>query len=143
MSGRWGAVLAGAATAGLLDGILLHRILGWHHLLSARIPDARANELADGLFDLAMLALLLSGVAMLAREHLPGRVLAGLALVGAGVFHMFDTVVFHLLLGLHHIHPAHAAFADTAFAVVGAAFLLAGSAMLRAEARRLQDHLAA
>jgi hypothetical protein len=48
------ALTIGIGLGGFIDGIVLHQILGWHHMLSARTGfDMRANELADGLFHAA------------------------------------------------------------------------------------------
>jgi uncharacterized membrane protein len=51
---RWAGFLLGFSLAGFFDGILLHQVLQWHHLLSdvqlAALRDIRAQLLADGLF---------------------------------------------------------------------------------------------
>jgi uncharacterized membrane protein len=107
------AWLTGFALAGFFDGILLHQILQWHHLLSlVRAPglaDPRAQILADGLFHVAMYLLALAGLALFWKERRglatsgSGRtVLAGL-LAGFGVWNIVDAVLFHWVLRLHHI----------------------------------------
>ena len=51
---RWAGFLLGFSLGGFFDGILLHQVLQWHHLLSnvqaAALQDIRAQMLADGLF---------------------------------------------------------------------------------------------
>ena len=49
-SGVFGpAVTIGVGLGGLADSIVLHQLLGWHHLLSSRAGfSMRANEVADG-----------------------------------------------------------------------------------------------
>ena len=70
------AAVLGVAFSGFFDGILLHQVLQWHHLLSlvnaAPFQDPRVQILADGLFHVLMYAVALAGVVMLwrAREEL-------------------------------------------------------------------------
>jgi uncharacterized membrane protein len=106
------AGLAGFGLAGLFDGILLHRLLRWHHLLSGARPDLTlsAQALADAGFDAAMYLALLVGItggiidrAKLARLH--RRCIAGILLMGFGLWNLADALVAHWLLGLHHIWP--------------------------------------
>ena len=48
---RWSGYLLGFAFGGFFDGILLHQILQWHHLLSAiNGQDIRFQVAADGYF---------------------------------------------------------------------------------------------
>ncbi|WP_276250626.1 DUF2243 domain-containing protein [Haloarcula rara] len=112
---RWGVVGAGVfgfGFSGLIDVLVLHHVLQWHHLLSGRYPmdtvaGLRTNVLADGLFSLGMLAIIGVGAGLVWRAErqrsrpLAIRPLAGAALVGVGVFDLFDAVVDHMLLGLH------------------------------------------
>ncbi|ACI99139.1 DUF2243 domain-containing protein [Rhodospirillum centenum] len=105
--------LLGFALGGFFDGILLHQILQWHHLLSAlegaAFADLRVQVLADGLFHAAMYVIAGVGLWLLWRQRArfsrPGadRVLAGAALVGFGVWHLTDAVLFHWTLGFHRI----------------------------------------
>lgn len=105
----WGGVL-GFALGGFFDGILLHQILQWHHLLSL-VPgsgDLRMQVLWDGYFHLLMYVVALSGLAGLWRVQrgggLPwGRPLSGALLVGFGLWHVLDAVLSHWLLGIHRI----------------------------------------
>src|SRR3982750_1109516 len=62
-----GAFILGFAFSAFFDGILLHQILQWHHLLSlahgASFRDVRMQILADGLFHMA--SYFLAGIGML------------------------------------------------------------------------------
>ena len=66
---KWVGVLLGMALGGFFDGILLHQILQWHHLLSAvegqHWLDLRMQLVADGLFHVLMHAVLAAGLALL------------------------------------------------------------------------------
>ncbi|MWG35222.1 DUF2243 domain-containing protein [Halomarina oriensis] len=108
-----GAGVFGFGVSALVDVLLLHHVLQWHHLVSARVsPNTvdglRTNLLADGLFSLVMLAVAGVGVGLMWRAErrtaapLAVRPLAGVVLVGVGLFDLFDVVVDHTLLGLHH-----------------------------------------
>lgn len=106
---RWGVVL-GLGLGGFFDGILLHQILQWHHLLSLvpEVGDLRALVLWDGVFHAAMYALAGLGLWGLWRAHRAGRMPGGRALLGAlllgfGLWHALDGVLSHWVLGLHRI----------------------------------------
>jgi uncharacterized membrane protein len=110
---RVGAGFAlGFGLGGFFDGILLHQILQWHHLLSgieSANRDIRLLILADGLFHLFMYIVAGAGLWLLWRARRApwnvgddGRLIAS-ALFGFGVWHMLDGVVSHWVLGLHRI----------------------------------------
>jgi uncharacterized membrane protein len=109
---RGGLLLLGFALGGFIDGILLHQVLQWHHLLSAvdggTIPLA-VQITADGLFHLLMYALALVGLWMTWRgraalaQGAGGRTVASTALVGFFLWHLVDATVFHGVLRLHRI----------------------------------------
>lgn len=112
-TGLEGAGLAlGFALGGFFDGILLHQILQWHHLLSgieAARGDIRLLILADSLFHLAMYVIAALGLWLLwrtraeyARAGSDRRLFANLA-IGFGAWHVFDGLLSHWLLGLHRI----------------------------------------
>lgn len=106
---RWGIVL-GFALGGFFDGILLHQILQWHHLLSLvpGVDTIRAQVLWDGYFHALMYVVAVAGFWGLwrARARLPGgrtRALPGALLIGFGAWHVVDSVLSHWLLGIHRI----------------------------------------
>lgn len=107
--GIW-AQLAGFGLGGIFDGVLLHQVLQWHHLMGASGPDP-AQVLWDGLFNMAMGFALLLGLGGLwrARRELArvtGRCIIGLGLIGFGAWHLVDAILAHWILGLHRIRPA-------------------------------------
>lgn len=109
----WAGYLLGFALGGFFDGILLHQVLQWHHLLSAvessAVRDIRVQILADGLFHAAMYVVAAVGLWLLWRSRRrfaePGadRLLFANALIGFGVWHILDGVLSHWLLGIHRI----------------------------------------
>lgn len=109
----WGGFLIGVAIGGFFDGILLHQILQWHHLLSGvagteTVLDLRFQILADGLFHLAHYIFALVGAGLLSARSRPmvacaGHNLLGWALLGFGAWHVTDAVLAHWILQLHRI----------------------------------------
>lgn len=103
---RWGVAL-GFALGGFFDGILLHQILQWHHLLSL-VPgagDLRMQVLWDGYFH--ALIYVVAAVALWGlwrtRSAETGRPLSGAVLAGFGLWHVIDAVLSHWVLGIHRI----------------------------------------
>ncbi|SDO70384.1 DUF2243 domain-containing protein [Lentzea jiangxiensis] len=129
------ALVLGLGIGGFIDGIVIHRLLGRHHVLSGWYPldDIHPMMVGDGLFHLLCLLLVLWGVALLnRRQPLPNPVLAGGILTGWGVFTLVEGVVDHFVLGIHHVrHGPGELLHDIAFLVVGAVLVVAGVLMSR------------
>src|SRR3954468_19634096 len=100
------ALLAGMGLGGLLDGIVFHRLLHWHEMLSAALaPESvesmAANMRADGWFDFGMWLVVAIAVTMLwSAFRAPGRAPSGQAvlgqvLLGWGSFNVAEGVVNH------------------------------------------------
>lgn len=107
------AFILGVALSGFFDGVLLHQVLQWHHLLSLvpdqDVQDPRVQVLADGLFHVLMYLLALVGLALLWRSRRAaaapgqGRRIAAAAVAGFGMWNVVDAVLFHWVLGIHRI----------------------------------------
>jgi uncharacterized membrane protein len=136
-------LLLGSGTLGfgfgaLLDVMIFHMILQWHHLLSGwirttTVDGLQANVYWDGLFSLTMTGIMLVGAGMMWRvlnrssESYSGvRVIGGL-LVGAGLFNVFDGIVDHYVLGIHDVVHGTQAFNPH---WVGASLLIIGAGIL-------------
>lgn len=108
---RWPALLLGIALGGFFDGILLHQILQWHHLLSAvdAVRDMRTQLIADGAFHALMYLIAAFALYRLWSRRsavaAPGAsaVLWGNALIGFGAWHVADAVLSHWITGIHRI----------------------------------------
>ncbi len=116
---RAGLVL-GVGFGGFADGIVLHQILGWHHLVCyaphcqpTSIGQLQLENTQDGFFHLGLWLVSLAGTVMLFRapRHAGagwnGRVLSGSMLAGCGGFNFLEGVIDHQLLGIHHVLPGH------------------------------------
>jgi uncharacterized membrane protein len=116
---------------------VLHQVLQWHHLVSddtttKTVEGLEANTLADGLFHLATLVVVLAGTVLVHRAPRDGRAVVGGALVGWGVFHLVDEVTFHLLLDLHHIRMVEDYLVYAlAFTAIGVVLIVLGTRLLR------------
>ena len=137
---RSGAVL-GLALGGFFDGILLHQILQWHHLLSLvpEVDSIRGQVLWDGYFHALMYVIAAVGLWGLwrSREQLQegwGKPLAGALLAGFGTWHLLDGVLSHWLLGIHRIRldsPNPLLWDLVWFVAFGVVPLLLGWSLLR------------
>jgi len=137
------AVVLGVGLGGLLDGLLLHQVLQWHHMTSAVDPPVTVaaldrNTLADGTFHAAAWLATLAGVLLLwramgiARGRPSTGVLVGGMLIGLAAFNLVEGIVDHLVLRLHHVRDGPDAFAyDLAFLLLSAIVFVAGSGILR------------
>jgi uncharacterized membrane protein len=109
-------LLLGIGLGGFVDGIVLHQILQWHHMLTATdeypsttIGGLEANTLADGLFHAATWVIVLIGTLVTVKAWQQGRlappwrVHLGLLLVGWGGFNLVEGIVDHHLLQVHHV----------------------------------------
>jgi len=140
---RTAGILLGVGLGGFLDGIVLHEILGWHHMVSAAEPpttvDAlRTNVLADGLFHAFAWVVTLVGVFLLwraidiAHGRPPRGLLVGGLLVGWALFNLVEGLVDHVLLGIHHVREGPDATAwDLGFLAASAVLFVVGSSVLR------------
>jgi len=136
-----GALLLGVGLGGFVDGIVLHQVLQWHHLLTSTgdhpattVAGLEANTLADGLFHLATWLATVAGVALLWRSGaaLAGRALAGLVLVGWGAFNLVEGIVDHHVLTLHHVREgSNELVYDLGFLALGAILVAGGLALAR------------
>lgn len=142
-------ILLGVGLGGFVDGILLHQILQWHHMLTsagtANFLDVDAypadtvhglemNTLWDGFFHvvcwlavLAGLALLYSRVTHGRRQVWTSRVLWGWVLVGWGLFNLVEGIIDHHILGIHHVRTGDdQLWWDLGFLALGALLVLGG-----------------
>jgi uncharacterized membrane protein len=142
-------LLLGIGLGGFVDGILLHQILQWHHLLSSAghpmdtVAGLQVNTLADGFFHVATWLCVLAGLGLLYRRlagsgqrRWTGRELIGWMLAGWGLFNLVEGVVNHHLLGIHHVRGGpDQLWWDLGFLALGAALVAAGLLLRRTPPR--------
>lgn len=143
-----GGLLLGLGLGGFVDGIVLHQILQWHHMLSdhgayqGSYPDLtvrglEVNTLWDGLFHAATWVFVVAGLFVLwpsiGGRRRPTRAFVGLLLAGWGLFNLVEGLVDHHLLGVHHVRDdvADPRWWDLGFLALGFLLFIAGSALAR------------
>ena len=137
------AILLGIGLGGFFDGIVLHQILQWHHMVSTTTPpdtvtNLQVNTLGDGLFHAATWIVTVAGVFVLlasdgARSEAGStRRFWGGLLIGWGLFNVVEGLVDHHVLNLHHVRsgPDEALY-DLAFLAWGAAMIVVGLLLTR------------
>ena len=149
-------ILLGLGLGGFFDGIVLHQILQWHHMLTSAgyppdsVSNLQINTLVDGLFHASTYVLVALGLMLLWRHaqhvqqsiHLGWscRMLLGTILMGFGIFNLVEGVVDHHLLGLHHVNETapreHWIYWDLGFLAWGALMLIVGSRLFSTSRRR-------
>lgn len=138
----------GLGMGGFVDGILLHQILQWHHMLSSTdtdnvgiphypvttVPGLEMNTLWDGFFHvfcwvsvLVGLGLLYSRVSDTAGSPWRSGVLWGWILVGWGVFNLVEGIIDHHILAIHHVlEGENQLWWDLGFLALGVLLVAAG-----------------
>jgi uncharacterized membrane protein len=149
VAARWPkapGLLMGMGLGGFVDGIILHQILQWHHLLTDQgdfpidtLHGLEGNTMADGLFHAATWVCVLAG--MIVTMHAwqegklapPWRSHLGMLLVGWGAFNVVEGLIDHQLLGIHHVRDdlGGPLAWDIGFLVFGALLVGLGVALSR------------
>ena len=139
-------LVLGLGFGGFADGIVLHQILGWHHLICitqhcqpTSIQHLQQQNTQDGFFHLAVWIVSLLGTGMLFRAaqqpnaRWSGRLLVGAMFVGWGIFNLMEGIIDHQILGIHHVLPGHPRqFTwDMLFLTSGAVFVFVGWVLIR------------
>ncbi|MEV0159930.1 putative membrane protein [Nonomuraea fuscirosea] len=149
--------ILGVGLGGFVDGILLHQVLQWHHMLSSTgadnigvrpypvdtVPGLRMNTLWDGLFHtftwlavLIGLGLLYSRITGSRGQVWRSRSLWGWILVGWGLFNLVEGVIDHHLLGIHHVRSGpYQLWWDLGFLLLGVLLIAGGWAWQRTGGR--------
>jgi uncharacterized membrane protein len=140
--------LFGVGLGGFVDGILLHQILQWHHMISdtedgamTTVSGLENNTLADGLFHAFDWLVVLVALYMALRTKradatalLPSwGVVTGWLLIGWAAFNLVEGAVDHHLLTVHHVRDdvSDPLAWDLAFLGVSMGLLVIGLALLR------------
>jgi uncharacterized membrane protein len=139
-------ILFGLELGGFFDGIVLHQVLQWHHMVTSAgypadsVKNLEINTFFDGLFHAATYAFVVLGLILLwrtaHRAHLwwSWKFLAGTMLMGFGLFNVVEGVIDHHLLGLHHVNQTAPRdqwiYWDLGFLVWGGAMIAGGAGAL-------------
>ena len=142
-------VVLGVGLGGFVDGIILHQILQWHHMLtSAGFPptsvgNLEVNTLADGLFHATTWVITVIGLALLWQakrhgEHPPTKILVCSIAIGWGLFNLVEGIIDHHILGIHHVRSGpDQLFWDLVFLALGAVMVVIGWISVRGGHREM------
>jgi uncharacterized membrane protein len=134
-------ILLGLGIGGFFDGIVLHQLLQWHHLLSNVYPpdtlaNLKNNTFWDGVFHTATYIFVALGLALLwhrARQpHVKwsSKMFVGTLLMGFGIFNLVEGIVNHQILSIHHVNEtvprSQWIYWDLGFLAWGAIMLVGG-----------------
>ncbi|GAA4601967.1 DUF2243 domain-containing protein [Actinoallomurus liliacearum] len=150
---RLPGILLGVGLGGFVDGILLHQLLQWHHMLSSTNGDRigvryydpntvsglRMNTVWDGIFHVVCWLSVLTGLAVLysrvtrdRRSVWTSRFLWGWVLVGWGLFNLVEGILDHHILAIHHVRGGpNRLWWDIGFLALGALLVAAGTLLRR------------
>lgn len=146
-------LLLGFGLGGFVDGILLHQLLQWHHMVSAEgccptnsLVGLEENTTADGFFHLVTWLVTLIGSLTAIKAWREGRLAppwrahVGALIAGWGIFNVVDSAN-HFVLGLHHIRDDLGGPVewDIGFLVLALAQLGVGWALIRSGPQRRPD----
>ena len=150
---RLPGLVLGLGLGGFVDGIVVHQLLQWHHMVSAThdhpvdtVAGLEVNTLADGLFHAAMWVCVVVGVFLTVASWRQGRLAPtwrfqiGLLLAGWGIFNLVEGVIDHHVLGVHHVRDDLGAPLswDLGFLVVSLVLVAAGWALHTAGGRDVE-----
>ena len=140
------SVLLGIGFGGFIDGIVLHQILQWHHMLTdegccpaSTVGGLEDNTLADGFFHLGTWVVVMAGTIVSLRAWQRGELappwrshLGGL-LAGWGLFNLVEGLIDHQILGIHHVRDDLGAPLgwDLGFLAFGLALVVLGLALVQ------------
>ncbi len=141
------AILIGIGLAGLIDIIIFHAILQWHHTSSHKIipntiESLQINLLHDGVFLAFSLLMIVLGIILLwyaqsskNKDYFwsDKRSFIGLILIGFGGFNTIEGIINHHILQMHHVIEVADPFVfDLIFLVIGGiAIVVLGTILLR------------
>jgi uncharacterized membrane protein len=140
--------MLGVGLGGLFDGIVLHQILQWHHMLTSQgnfpattVSGLEVNTLWDGLFHATTYVFIVVGLFWLWDRARAGGVrsswkrVLGWMLVGWGLFNLVEGVIDHHILQIHHVRSGPNELGwDIAFLALGAVLLVGGWILAGSEA---------
>lgn len=148
-------IFLGLGLGGFFDGIVLHQILQWHHMVSGvdaypttTVAGLEANTIADGFFHAATWAFLLAASVLAVSAWQRGRLAPnwrfhfGLVVAGWGIFNLVEGLVNHQILGVHHLRDDLGAPLtwDLGFLALGVVLIAGGWFVHRIGAHALGHH---
>lgn len=148
-------IFFGLGLGGFFDGIVLHQVLQWHHMVTSAgyppdtVENLKFNTLMDGLFHATTYIFIVIGLVLLwrtaHRSHVrwASKLLAGPVLMGFGLFNLVEGIISHHLLGIHHVNETvprdQWIYWDIGFLIWGAVLWIGGWFLWKAGKRETPD----
>lgn len=135
----WSGVLFGIGLMALIDEIIFHQLLQWHHFYDE--STTQAGIFSDGLLNAFALFGVVGGLFMYAdlrRQNIVRmKIWIASIFIGAGGFQMFDGIINHKLLRIHQVrYGVDVLPYDLAWNIAGAVLIITGSVILIHEKRQ-------
>lgn len=131
------AFILGLGLLGVADGIVLHQLLQWHHMVLN--PNVKLEIITDGIFNGAVSILLIWGGIKIFKDARNDRLsyswttfMSGI-FIGGGTFNLVEGIVDHHILKVHRVRPAadHPLLYDLAFLASGVLLIVIGLLLLK------------
>lgn len=137
----WSGVLFGIGLMALIDEIIFHQLLQWHHFYDLSTPFI--GILSDGLLNAFALFALVAGLFMFAdiqRRHIAHmRTWTASLFLGLGGFQVFDGIVNHKLLQIHQVrYGVEILPYDLAWNISGFMLLIIGTVLFTQARKRMK-----
>ena len=137
----WSGVLFGIGLMALIDEIIFHQLLQWHHFYDLSTPFI--GILSDGLLNAFALFALVAGLFMFAdiqRRHIAHmRTWTASLFLGLGGFQVFDGIVNHKLLQIHQVrYGVEILPYDLAWNISGLILLIIGTVLFTQARKRMK-----
>jgi uncharacterized membrane protein len=142
-------ILVGLGLGGFFDGIVLHQLLQWHHMLSSWYPvntieNLELNTFWDGIFHASTYLFVVAGLFILWRSAKRRHLYCSI-LLGFGAFNTVEGLLNHQLLGIHHVNELvpkeQWIYWDIGFIVWGVAMIVAGYVYLERGQRKFRQEV--
>jgi uncharacterized membrane protein len=138
----------GIGLGGFVDGIVLHQLLQWHHMVSNREPTStvaglEVNTMADGYFHVLAWFFVVGASIVTLAQWRQGRLApswtfhVGGVITGWGLFNVLEGLVDHQILGIHHVRDDLGGPLgwDLGFLAFGVLLIVGGLLLQRSAAR--------
>ncbi len=148
-------IFFGLGLGGFFDGIVVHQLLQWHHMVTSAgypantLENLKFNTLIDGLFHATTYIFVVIGLVLLwrtaHRSHIrwSSKLLAGTVLMGFGLFNLVEGIIDHHLLGIHHVNETvprdQWIYWDIGFLIWGGVMLIGGWFLWKTGKRETPD----
>ncbi|QCR33938.1 DUF2243 domain-containing protein [Lysinibacillus sp. SGAir0095] len=129
----WSGVLFGLGLVAFIDEAVFHQLLHWHHFYDKSTTSI--GLISDGLFHAFSWFATVVGLFMLAdirkRKVWNIKRWVGAAILGAGLFQLYDGIIQHKLMRLHQIrYDVEVIYYDIVWNVIACCMIVVGLILL-------------